>query len=102
MMPQTRHNVERGLIYENYKIYFKDFDEFTRICDVNCCDSIGAEFFSKKWFVPGALFSAHPHQVKGTASMLSSTLSIPLFLAALTLSLSLYRGVNTCFVFSKT
>ena len=28
-----------------------------------------AEFFSKKWFVPGALFSAHPYQLKDAVAL---------------------------------
>ena len=63
MMPQTRHYVDRRLIFNKFEDMFKDYDDFTRICDVNCLKSIGADFFSKKWFVPGALFSAHRYQV---------------------------------------
>ena len=64
MMPQTRHYVDRRLIFDNFEDMFEDYDDFTKIYDVNCWKSIGAEFFSKKWFVPGALFSAHPYQLK--------------------------------------
>ena len=56
MMPQTRHYVDQRLIFENFKDLFKHYDDFTIICDASSWKSIGAEFFSKKWFVPGFLF----------------------------------------------
>ena len=69
MMPQTRHYVDRRLIFDNFEDMFEDYDDFTKIYDVNCWKSIGAEFFSKKWFVPGALFSAHPYQLKDAVAL---------------------------------
>jgi hypothetical protein len=63
MMPQTRHYVDRRLFFVKLEDMFEDYDDFARSCDVNCWKSIGAELFSRKLFVPGALFSAHPHQV---------------------------------------
>ena len=75
MMPQTRHYVDRCLIFDKFDDMFKDYDDFTRICDVNFWKSIGAEFFSKKWFVPGAFFSAHPYQLKDAMSLMGFALS---------------------------
>ena len=45
MMPQTRHYVDRRLIFDKFDDMFKDYDDFTRICDINCWKSIGAELF---------------------------------------------------------
>ena len=45
MMPQTRHYVDRCLIFDKFDDMFKDYNDFTKICDVNFWKSIGAEFF---------------------------------------------------------
>jgi hypothetical protein len=44
--PQTRHYVDRRLIFDKFEDTFEDYDDFTRIYDVNSWKSIGAEFFS--------------------------------------------------------
>ena len=75
MMPQTRHYVDRRLIFDKFKDICEDNDDFTKIYDVNCWKSIGAEFFSKKWFVPGALFSAHPYQLKDAVTLVGFALN---------------------------
>jgi len=75
MMPQTRHYIESGQIFVNFKEHFQNYHEFTKLNGLHCCDSIGAEFFSKKWFVPGALFSAHPYQLKDAMSLLGFALN---------------------------
>jgi len=75
MMPQTRHYTDRGHIFANFKEYFKDNNEFVKLYGLHCCESIGAEFFSKKWFVPGAFFSTHPYQLKDAMSLLGFVLS---------------------------
>jgi len=75
MMPQTRHYSERNLIFENFKDHFKDNNEFTKIYGRHSCESIGAEYFSKKWFVPGAFFSQHPYQLKDAVSLFGFVLS---------------------------
>jgi hypothetical protein len=75
MIPQTRNYVDRRLIFEKFEDMFEDYDDFTRIYDVNCWKSIGAEFFSKKWFVPGAFFSTHRYQLKDAMSLLGFALS---------------------------
>ena len=36
MMPQTRHYVDRRLIFDKFEDMFDDNVEFTRICGVNC------------------------------------------------------------------
>ena len=74
MMPQTRHYIERGQIFANFKEHFKDNNEFTKLDGLHCCESIGAEVFSKKWFVPGAFFSTHPYQLKDAISLLGFAL----------------------------
>jgi hypothetical protein len=81
MIPQTRHYVDRLLIFNIFEDMFKDYDDFTRICDVNCWKSIEAEFFSKKWFVPGALNSAYPYQLKDAVSSFMFILNINNLLA---------------------
>ena len=63
MMPQTRHYVDSRLVFDVFKVIFKDHAGFTRVYDVSSWKSVGAQLFSRNWFVPGALFSAHPHQV---------------------------------------
>ena len=75
LMPQTRHYIESGQIFVNFKEHFQDYQGFTKLYGLHCCDSIGAEFFSKKWFVPGALFSAHPYQLKDAMSLLGFALN---------------------------
>jgi hypothetical protein len=75
MMPQTHHYVDRWLILYKFEDMLKDNNDFTRIYDVNCWKSIGAEFFSKKWFVPGALFSAHPYQLKDAVALFGFVLN---------------------------
>ena len=75
MIPQTRHYVDRRLIFDKVEVIIEDYDAFTRIYDINCWKSIGAELFSRKWFVPGALFSAHPYQLKDAISLLGFALS---------------------------
>ena len=75
MMPQTRHYVDRRLIFNKFVDIFEDYDDFTKTCDVNCWKSIGAEVFSRKWFVPGAFFSTHPYQLKDAMSLLGFALS---------------------------
>ena len=69
MPPQTRHYVDRRLIFNRFKALFKDHAEFTRIYDVSSWKSHGAELFSRKWFVPGALFSARSYQLKDAVSL---------------------------------
>ena len=69
-MPQTRHYIERGRILENFKENFTDSNEFMKLYGLHCCEFIGAEFFSKNWFVPGAFFSEHPYQLKDAISIL--------------------------------
>jgi hypothetical protein len=54
MMPQTRHYVDRRLNFDKFDDMFFYYDDFTKIHDFNCWKSIGAELFSRKWFVPGA------------------------------------------------
>ena len=63
MLPQTRHYVNLSLVFAKFQILFKDHAEFTKTYDVSSWKSIGAELFSRKWFVPGALFSSRPHQL---------------------------------------
>ena len=75
MMPQTRHYVDRRLIFDKFEDMFEDYDDFTKTFDVNGWKSIGAELFSRKWFVPGALFSAHRYQLKDAMSLLGFLLS---------------------------
>jgi hypothetical protein len=75
MSPQTRHNVDRRLIFNRFKALFKDHAEFTRIYDVSSWKSHGAELFSRKWFVPGALFSARPYQLKDVVALFGFVLS---------------------------
>ncbi len=75
MMPQTHHYIERGQIFAKFKECFKDTNEFVKLYGLHCCESIGAEFFSKKWFVPGAFFSTHPYQLKDAMSLLGFALS---------------------------
>ena len=36
MMPQTRHYVDRRRNCNKFEDMFEDYDDFTRICDVNC------------------------------------------------------------------
>ena len=74
-MPQTRHYIERGQIFAKFKECFKDNNEFVKLYGLHCCESIGAEFFSKKRFVPGAFFSPHPNQLKDAMSLLGFVLS---------------------------
>jgi hypothetical protein len=63
MMPQTRHYVDRRLIFNKFEDMFKGHAEFTRVNTISSWKSLGAQLFSRNWFVSGALFSAHPHQV---------------------------------------
>ena len=75
MMPQTRLDIERGLIFANFEDHFKDNNEFIKMYGRHCCESIGAEFFSKNWFVSGAFFSKHPYQLKDAVSLFGFVLS---------------------------
>ena len=89
MMPQTRHYVDRRLFFDNFGDMFEDYDDFTKTCDVNSWKSIGAELFSRKWFVPGAIFSAHRYQLKDAMSLSGFVLSTSNLLS--TRSAILYR-----------
>ena len=48
MMPQTRHYVDRRLIFDKFEDMFEDYYDFTKIYHVNCWKSIEAELFSRK------------------------------------------------------
>ena len=80
-MPQTRHYVERGRIFNHFKVHFKNHGEFTKLYGLHCCESFGAEFFSKKWFVPGVLFSANPYHLKDAVSLFGFLLNTSNLLA---------------------
>ena len=69
MTPQSRHDVERSLIFDHFKVHFNNLDGFAKLYGLHCCESFGAELFSKKWFVPGAFFPANPYQLKDAVSL---------------------------------
>ena len=54
MKPQTRHYIERGQIFVNFKYLIKGYDDSMIICHVSSWISIGAELFSRERFIPGA------------------------------------------------
>ena len=64
MLPQTHLNVNLSLFFVKFQVLFKDHAGFTKTYDVPSWKSLGAELFTRKWFVPGALFSARPYQLK--------------------------------------
>jgi len=75
MLPQTRHYVNLSLVFAKFQILFKDHAEFTKTYDVSSWKSIGAELFSRKWFVPGALFSSRPYQLKDAVALFGFVLN---------------------------
>ncbi len=46
-----------------------DFEEFMKLNNVPAWKSMGAEIFSRKWYVPGAQFGATPYQLKDAVSL---------------------------------
>ena len=74
-LPQSRHYVDRRLIFDRFEIHFKDYAEFTRIYDVSSWKALGAELFSRKWFVPGTLFSARSYQLKDSVALFGFVLN---------------------------
>ena len=76
MTPQSRHYVERSLIFDHFKVHFNNLGEFTKLNGLHCCESLGAELFSKKWFVPDAFFPANPYQLKDAVSLSGLLLTV--------------------------
>ena len=73
ILPQTHHNVNlRLFFFVKFQVLFKDHAGFTKTYDVPSWKSLGAELFSRKWFVLGALFSARPYQLKDAVALLAS------------------------------
>ena len=64
MMPQTRHYTDRTIIFEENEEHFSWFEDFTKQHKTASWKSMDAEFFSKKWYLPGTLFRAAPYQLK--------------------------------------
>ena len=64
MRPQTRHYIERTIIFERFKDYFSSHDDFMKKDGVPMWKLLGAEIYSRKWYLPGALFSSAPYQLK--------------------------------------
>ena len=56
MRPKNRHYTDRDKIFEESQAHFSTFDEFTEQSSVASWKAMGAENFSKKCYVPGALF----------------------------------------------
>ena len=67
MIPMTRFYTDRSKIFDHFKEHFKSFEEFSRLNAMN--ESVGAEKYSKIWFVPGTLFAASPHQLKDAVAV---------------------------------
>ena len=65
MVPQTRHYTECSRIFEHFEEHFTSVEEFGK----NKWQTLGAEKFSKKWFVPGAQFGATPYQLKDAVAL---------------------------------
>ena len=75
MIPETRHYVDLGLIFEQFESYFINNDDFVKLFNVSCRESIGAELISRKWWVPGAYFSANPYQLKDAVALCAFALN---------------------------
>ena len=75
MLPQTRHYVNLSLAFVKLRVLFKDHAEFTKTYDVSSWKSLGAELFSRKLFVPGALFSGRPYQLKDAVALFGFVLN---------------------------
>ena len=69
MIPQTRHYTDRSIIFDHFKDLFYDFEEFVKLNIVPAWKSMGAEIFSREWYVPGAQFGAAPYQLKDAVSL---------------------------------
>ena len=64
MRPQTRHFTERSLIFNHFEALFSSFDDFVKKNCIATWKSMDAELFSRKWYLPGALFLDAPYQLK--------------------------------------
>ena len=69
MIPQSRHYIDRQLIFEAFKSDFEDYHEFLAISSIQTWQSLGAEKYSKTWFVPGSKFQTTPYQLKDAVAL---------------------------------
>ena len=75
MIPQTRHYVDREVIFNAFSEYFVNVKAFKATFTSRMWEVHGAEFFRDRTWVAGANHSASPYAMKEAAALISYVLN---------------------------
>ena len=69
MIPQTRHYVDRAVIYDHFKEHFQDKADFMKSITSTMWNAHGSEIFSNITWVAGSSHYASPYAMKDAVAL---------------------------------
>ena len=69
MIPQTRHYVDRAVIYDHFKEHFQDKADFMKSITSTMWNAHGSEVFRRITWVAGSSHYASPYAMKDAVAL---------------------------------